>query len=103
MRVRRSLLGFCWALVVASACGGSAPATDAGEARPATASPAVTYQQISDSYIYLLSRLLVLRQEQADFQEGFKWNELIHRKPGEVQWPNPNLDVAYSEAWVAVD
>ena len=28
---------------------------------------------------------------------------LVHRKPGEVQWPNPNLDVAYSEAWVAVD
>jgi hypothetical protein len=59
--------------------------------------------EISDSYLYLLSRLLVLRQQQLDFQEGFKWNELVHRKPGEVDWPNPNLDVAYSEAWVAVD
>jgi hypothetical protein len=47
--------------------------------------------------------LLVLRQQQLDFQEGFKWNELVHRKPGAVDWPNPNLDVAYSEAWVAVD
>ena len=56
-----------------------------------------------DAYIYLLGRLLVLRQQQLDFQEGFEWNALIHRKPGEVQWPNPNLDVAYSEAWVAVD
>jgi hypothetical protein len=62
-----------------------------------------TDQQISDAYIYLLSRLLVLRQQQLDFKEGFQWNQLIHRRPGEVDWPNPNLDVAYSEAWVAVD
>ena len=60
-------------------------------------------QEISDSYIYLLGRLLVTRQQQLDFKEGFKWNELLHRKPGAVDWPNPNLDVAYSEAWAAVD
>ena len=66
-------------------------------------SPTLSATEISDSYIYLLSRLLVLRQQQLDFQEGFTWNALVHRKPGEVQWPNPNLDVAYSEAWVAVD
>ncbi len=60
-------------------------------------------QDVSDAYIYLLGRLLVLRQQQLDFKEGFVWNQLVHRKPGEVQWPNPNLDVAYSEAWVAVD
>src|SRR6185437_16947485 len=60
-------------------------------------------QDISDAYIYLLGRLLVMRQQQLDFKEGFKWNELVHRKPGAVDWPNPNLDVAYSEAWVAVD
>lgn len=62
-----------------------------------------TDQQISDSYIYLLGRLLVLNQEQADFASGFHWNELVHRKVGQVDWPNPNLDVAYSEAWVAID
>lgn len=60
-------------------------------------------QEISDSYIYLLGRLLVTRQQQLDFREGFQWNRLVHRKPGAVVWPNPNLDVAYSEAWVAVD
>ena len=60
-------------------------------------------QAVSDAYIYLLSRLLVLRQQQLDLQEGFQWNQLVHRKPGEVAWPNPNLDVAYSEAWVAID
>jgi hypothetical protein len=68
-----------------------------------TANATATDQQISDAYIYLLSRLLVLRQQQLDFQEGFEWNALVHRKPGQVDWPNPNLDVAYSEAWVAVD
>jgi hypothetical protein len=62
-----------------------------------------TDQDISDAYIYLLGRLLITNQQQRDFQEGFKWNELVHRKPGAVDWPNPNLDVAYSEAWVAVD
>jgi hypothetical protein len=65
--------------------------------------PSITEKDISESYIYLLGRLLVTRQQQLDFQEGFKWNELLHRKPGAVDWPSPNLDVAYSEAWVAVD
>lgn len=60
-------------------------------------------KDVSDAYLYLLGRLLVLCQQQLDFQEGFKWNALVHREPGQVQWPNPNLDVAYSEAWVAVD
>ncbi|WP_179062831.1 DUF1214 domain-containing protein [Pseudomonas taiwanensis] len=65
--------------------------------------PAISDQQVGDAYIYLLGRLLVLRQQQLDFQQGMRWNQLVHRKPGAVDWPNPNLDVAYSEAWVAVD
>lgn len=71
----------------------------------ATQTTAASYgdQDISDAWVYLLGRLLVLRQQKADLAEGFKWNEIVHRKPGEVDWPNPNLDVAYSEAWVAVD
>lgn len=61
-------------------------------------------QDISDAYIYLLGRLLIARQQQADFdEEGLRWNTLLHRKPGQVDWPNPNLDVAYSEAWIALD
>ena len=74
--------------------------------RPTPVQPqpaSVSDQDISDAYIYLLGRLMVTRQQQLDFQEGFKWNEIRHRKPGAVDWPNPNLDVAYSEAWVAVD
>ncbi len=73
------------------------------EPSSAKTSPGVSDQEISDAYIYLLSRLLVLRQQNLDFKEGFKWNQIVHRKPGAVDWPNPNLDVAYSEAWIAVD
>ena len=59
---------------------------------------------ISDAYIYLLGRLLVTRQQRLHFEnEGFAWNQFLHRRPGDVDAPNPNLDVACSEAWVAVD
>lgn len=61
-------------------------------------------QEISDAYVYLLGRELITRQQQVDFDhEGFVWNQLLHREPGAVDWPNPNLDVAYSEAWVTID
>src|SRR5688572_843334 len=79
------------------------PDTAPGNAGAVSGATQSADQDISDAYIYLLSRLLVLRQQQLDFEEGFQWNQLMHRKPGEVVWPNPNLDVAYSEAWVAVD
>jgi len=75
----------------------------ATSSRALASAPDLTDQQISDSYIYLLGRLLVLNQEQADFSQGFVWNTLLHRKVGDVAWPNPNLDVAYSEAWVTID
>ncbi|ANE49220.1 DUF1214 domain-containing protein [Flavisolibacter tropicus] len=67
-------------------------------------SSALTDQDITDAYVYLLGRELVLKQQRLDFEkEGFKWNQIIHRELGGVAWANPNLDVAYSEAWVAVD
>ena len=70
----------------------------------ASATPRISPRDIADAYLYLLGRLLVLRQEHLDFRnEGFRWNVFVHRKPGAVSWANPNLDVAYSEAWVAVD
>ncbi len=72
------------ALVLSGAC-----AAVSTPAQAATASE----QDISDASICLLGRLLVMRQQQLDFQEGFKWNEIVHRRPGEVDWPNPNLDV----------
>lgn len=86
---------YVYAFAALLAIAGSTPA----RAQP----PAYTDQEITEAYIYLLGRLMVTRQQQLDFEEGFKWNELIHREPGAVDWPNPNLDVAYSEAWIAVD
>jgi len=63
----------------------------------------LTDRDIVEAYKYMLGRWLVLRQENLDFKEGFKWNEIIHREPGGVNWANPNLDVVYSEAWLALD
>lgn len=68
-----------------------------------SASARLGEKDIIDAYHYLLGRLLVLRQEHLDLRENLKWNQLVHREPGAVTWANPNLDVAYSEAWVAVD
>ena len=71
---------------------------------PAAAQPArLADRDIVEAYEYMLGRLLVLRQENLDFKEGFKWNEIIHRAPGGVDWANPNLDVVYSEAWIGLD
>jgi len=74
-------------------------------ATPACAQPTARLadRDIVEAYEYMLGRLLVLRQENLDFKEGFKWNEIIHRAPGGVDWANPNLDVVYSEAWIALD
>src|SRR5262245_47662148 len=63
----------------------------------------VTDRDIVEAYQYMLGRWLVLRQENLDFKDGMKWNQIAHREPGGVDWANPNLDVVYSEAWVAVD
>jgi hypothetical protein len=58
---------------------------------------------VVEAYEYMLARWLVLRQEALDFKEGFKWNEVFHRAPGGIAAADPNLDVADSEAWIAVD
>ncbi|MNO10261.1 hypothetical protein D3C81_2340150 [compost metagenome] len=56
---------------------------------------AVSDADIGDAYIYLLGRLLILRQQRVDFeQDAFQWNQLFHRKRGELNIPNPNLHAA---------
>ena len=61
-------------------------------------------QTIRDAYVYLLGRALVIRQEQTDMQEeGVDYNVIKYNPVGSADFVNPNLDVAYLEAWIAVD
>lgn len=77
---------------------------ETSEAKDSTTVSAISDQDIADAYVYLLGRDIVLKQVRIDFEkEGFQWNKLVYRTPGGVAWANPNLDVAYSEAWIAID
>lgn len=59
---------------------------------------------VSDAYVYLLGRLLVIRQEQTDrAASGFAWNTIRYNPPGSADFVNPNFDVVYLEAWIATD
>ncbi|MEJ2532266.1 MAG: DUF1214 domain-containing protein [Halioglobus sp.] len=59
---------------------------------------------VADAYIYLLGRALVVRQENSDLQEpGIDYNVIKYNPIGSADFANPNLDVAYLEAWIAVD
>ena len=61
-------------------------------------------QEIIDAYIYMLARYLVIRQEHVDIaEEGVDYNVIKFNELGKAEFVNPNLDVAYLEAWFAVD
>ncbi|WP_230279755.1 DUF1214 domain-containing protein [Croceicoccus sp. Ery15] len=57
-----------------------------------------------DAYVYLLSRALVVRQEQTDLgADGAGYNRVKYNPVGSADFVNPNLDVAYLECWFGVD
>jgi hypothetical protein len=59
---------------------------------------------IEEAYVYLLGRVLVIRQEHTDLTgTGITYNEIKYNPPGSADFVNPNFDVAYLEAWFAVD
>ncbi len=69
-------------------------------------------EQVTDAWVYLLGRYLVMRQEVIDLSEaGVEYNVLKHNPAVVIgssaqsapTFVNPNLDVVYSEAWLAVD
>ncbi|HVY05641.1 MAG TPA: DUF1214 domain-containing protein [Burkholderiales bacterium] len=76
------------------------PLSKAMQQMPATPDEAM----IAEAYIYLLGRALVLRQEHTDCKEkGFAYNKIKYNPLGSADFVNPNFDVAYLEAWFAVD
>ncbi len=61
-------------------------------------------QTITEAYVYLLGRAIVIRQELTDLKEaGVAYNSIKYNPVGSADFVNPNLDVAYMEAWIAVD
>ena len=59
---------------------------------------------ISDAYTYLLGRALVIRQEHMDRRsDAWSYNAIKYNPLGSADFVNPNFDVAYFEAWFAVD
>lgn len=61
-------------------------------------------KEIIDAYIYIFARYLVIRQEHIDLaEEGVDYNVIKFNELGKAEFVNPNLDVAYLEAWYAVD
>jgi len=66
--------------------------------------PRPAEKTIADAYTYLLGRMLVIRQEHMDRKgDGFAYNAIKYNPLGSADFVNPNLDVAYLEAWIAVD
>jgi hypothetical protein len=64
----------------------------------------LTEKDVIDSYIYVLARYLVIRQEHIDLaEEGVDYNVIKYNELGKAEFVNPNLDVTYMEAWFAVD
>ena len=59
-------------------------------------------QTIADAYVYLLGRALVIRQELNDLRES-GYNVIKYPAPGASNFVNPNSDIAFLEAWIAVD
>jgi hypothetical protein len=54
---------------------------------------------IEEAYVYLLGRVLVIRQEHTDLTgTGITYNEIKYNPLGSADFVNPNFDVAYLEA-----
>ncbi|PZQ46887.1 MAG: DUF1254 domain-containing protein [Rhodovulum sulfidophilum] len=71
---------------------------------PALAREAPSEATVDSAYVYLLGRSLAIRQEHMDrAAEGFAYNEISYNPLGSADFVNPSFDVAYLEAWIAVD
>ncbi len=91
------------ALLFASCSNNQNTAINSGDST-ATSSPVPSDQDIIDAWTYLYGRYLVIQQENYDINiEKVGYNKIKYNPLGSAQFVNPNLDVAYLEAWIAVD
>jgi hypothetical protein len=66
--------------------------------------PAPDARAIADAYVYLLGRMLCIRQEHMDRKTpAFTYNQMKYHPLGAADFVNPNFDVAYLEAWIGLD
>lgn len=97
---RNPLTMFFKRMVLASLLLLGAAATGANAASHAAPSD----KEIVDAWTYLYGRYLVVQQENHDINvEKVGYNKIKYNPLGSAQFVNPNLDVAYLEAWLAVD
>lgn len=85
-------------------CNQSPKKTTEATTEPVIEGLGLTEQEVVDSWIYTLARYIVIRQEHIDMaEEGVDYNVIKYNELGKAEFVNPNLDVAYLEAWFAVD
>src|SRR5450631_4216047 len=78
--------------------------TTSRQISPAVAQENLDQQTVTDAYVYVLGRALAIRQEHTNLSEpGITYNIIKYNPVGSADFVNPNLDVAYLEAWIAVD
>lgn len=71
---------------------------------PVFSSSKPTEKEITDSYLYMLGRYLIVRQENQDINiEKSDYNKIKYNAPGSTEFANPNLDVVYLESWIVAD
>lgn len=64
----------------------------------------VDEEVVTEAYIYLLGRALVIRQEHLDIDgQGMQYNVVHHNPLASVDFVNPNMSVTNSQLWIAVD
>ncbi|MDR2953508.1 MAG: DUF1214 domain-containing protein [Prevotella sp.] len=66
--------------------------------------PEPTAKEVEDAYIYTLARYLVIQQENTDINvDKTEYNKIKYNSLVSATFVNPNMDVVYLEAWIAVD
>jgi Uncharacterized conserved protein len=96
----------CWIAAGLIGLGVAACSTSGTPSQNSTAaSEAVpSDDQIVSAWNYLYGRYLVLQQENYDINvEKVGYNKIKYNPLGSAQFVNPNLDVAYLEAWLVAD